>query len=378
MARELVPLDSRICTSVDEDRRRLGLNLTLKHGDISMIVIELVINDPEGLPRFVMERIGCVCINKIFSKDIPASLLIPTHFHIEGALDLRHIDMVSGPVASVEPSRFVRAVAEGVLVKEIVRQGALVVQIVLVVRGISQLGVRLNRTIAHELVIDDLDLVYSFDHQGGATLTRVIVREGVIDDSSAIGEHFVRQSCIEQVSHKASVSAWIVDVCHDLRSCSFSTKRNKVRLITEISWSLDNVTCVISVPDPHLAGQMRPVSLNFFSESLIGSASDDTGSTIMPFHSNIAVKPVVLDLNASAAGLPCIRAPEVFEVVIHSIGHADVEGVACKVRHVVLERVVFHNNVRVLGRIIQAHAEIRAIYENHTAYSPDIVLESVR
>ena len=163
MACELVLVNSCISTSVDKDRTRLGLYLSLKHGDIGMIVIEKVFVDLERLPRFVVELPGRIFIYNIFWRDEPTRFFIVAFLHMDGALDLRHIYCESSPVASIEPSRFIRAVAKRILVKEVVSQGALFVQEALVVGGISQLCVRLHRSICHELVVDDLNLVNSFD-----------------------------------------------------------------------------------------------------------------------------------------------------------------------------------------------------------------------
>ena len=66
MACELVLVNSCISTSVDKDRTRLGLYLSLKHGDIGMIVIEKVFVDLERLPRFVVELPGRIFIYNIF------------------------------------------------------------------------------------------------------------------------------------------------------------------------------------------------------------------------------------------------------------------------------------------------------------------------
>lgn len=123
--------------------------------------------------------------------DQPASVELVTVEQVDGALKLRHVDLVAFPVAPVEPREFIFAVAQELHSEQVVAERALVVQEVLVVGRMLYLRVRVDWTVAHELVLDDLELANQLNEQRGASLASVVIRKRVIDDIGAVREEFV-------------------------------------------------------------------------------------------------------------------------------------------------------------------------------------------
>ena len=83
---------------------------------------------------------------------------------IDRALELWHIDCVAISITSVEPSHLILAITElGLGVEQIVGECPLIIQEVLVVWRMLNLSVRLHGSIAHELVLEHLDLVHELD-----------------------------------------------------------------------------------------------------------------------------------------------------------------------------------------------------------------------
>ena len=158
MPRELVATDSVICSSFDVDRACLCLCLGWKHDNVCLVVVEVILVYLDALPGMIKLLVLCERDVRRQRADQPASVEFEAVEQVDGALKLRHVDLVPFPVAPIEPREFIFTVAQDLHSEQVVTERALVVQEVLVVGGMLYLRVRVDWTVAHELVFDNFEL----------------------------------------------------------------------------------------------------------------------------------------------------------------------------------------------------------------------------
>ena len=153
---------------------------------------------------------------------------------------------------------------------------------------------------------------------------------------------------IKEIFHDTLVSAWIVEEIYGLLSQDAGDLNIPVSLF---SWS---------------------VSENGFVDASIVLAADDACSTIVLFHTNIAIKVVIVDKNTCSASLPGILATRATLPVDHPHFHLNVEGIACPVSHIFRESVALHDD-----KWVVSVAEVRTFDMNDTSSCADVAIEGV-
>ena len=350
-----VVLNQCVVSSKQEKWAGLWLFLSVKHHKVSVVVVEIVIQNLNFLP-------GLVELHKLIIFDSRDQILVsgyePARIEdlaacdVQCTLDLGHINSLSSYIAAVEPSELIYAVT--VLVDNlVVGYRPLVVRKVIVVGWILHLSIRVHWAILHKFVIIDFQMIDQLYEKGSPSLAWVIVRKCVFFYVSAKWEHWVLNFCVKIVLDYTCVSGWIIDgdnlgalvLCiDDYISVHFPM----------LTWSVCECVALglCRMPTPH-----------------------DTNPTIVSLKPNVVAKIVVFYGDSCSTCLHGVwLAAQI--AIDHLHGHRNMESITCPVSHVSLKLIVVDDDVRVQARQVTV-PEVRILNVNHSTSRSNVLSKCV-